>query len=116
MMIMCGMRGRGTSVFKENPGTSGRARIPNAVEQPDGRGGRDRCANGSALGEHPRIEGGTVDANETTKLDVREITPANQVPEMTLGETAVEREGLEVEELRRGLRGLRANPSVGRFC
>jgi len=57
-----------------------------------------------------------VDANETAELDVREITPANQVPEMTLGETAVEREGLEVEELRPGLRGPRANPSVGRFC
>ena len=57
-----------------------------------------------------------MDANETAELDMREITPANQVPEMTLGETAVEREGLEVEELRPGLRGPRANPSVGRFC
>jgi hypothetical protein len=93
------MRGRAASVFKEEPGTSGRARGPDTVDEPDSRGWGDRCANGSALGEEPLIERLAMNANETPELDVGEITPANQVPKVTLGDSGVGREGLEVEEL-----------------
>jgi len=60
-----------------------------------------------------------MNTNETTEFDVREITSANQAPKVTLGDSGVGREGLEIEELgpgRGGCCGTAANPSVGRFC
>jgi hypothetical protein len=60
-----------------------------------------------------------MNTNEATEFGMREITPANQVPKVTLADAAVDRERLEVEELRPGRGGCcgaPANPSVGRFC
>jgi hypothetical protein len=110
------MRGRAASVFKEEPGASGRARGPDTVEQPDSRGRGSRRANGSALSEEPLIERRAMNANETPELDVGEITPANQGPKVTLGESGVGRERLEVEELGPGLRRGRCEAAANSRC
>ena len=93
-------RGRAASVFKKNPGSSGRATCADAVEQPDTRGGSDLGVNRDGLGEHPGVEGRTMDADEATEFDVGEGTPANQITKVALGDFGVGGERLEVEELR----------------
>jgi len=105
-------------VFKEEPGTSGRARGPDAVEEPDSRGRGDRGVNGRALREEPLIERWAVDADQAAEFDVGQGTPTNQIPKVTLADAAVDREGAEIEELGPGCEccGAAANPSVGRFC
>jgi hypothetical protein len=40
-----------------------------------------------------------VDADQTPEFDVGEITPANQVTKVTLRDSSVDRERLEIEEL-----------------
>ena len=93
------------AVFKKNPGTSGRATCANAVEESEGRSRSDRSLNRDGLGEHPGIEGGAVDADEAAEFDVGEVTPANQIPKVALGDSGVGRERLAIEELRPRGRG-----------
>jgi hypothetical protein len=114
-VIMCTIRGRAALVIKEEPTTTRATRVSDAVEESGGGLGVFHVTHRLLVGEHPGVEGGTMDTKEATKFGVGEIPPTNQRTEMACGDVAVGGEGLQVEPLGPGVRrGLQANGSVGR--